>query len=337
MSWGRLLFWRLFRLPAFWAKAGMRQPLIWAAADPDQAHHGTNSVVESSKITRYWDKHVGQHLAAFSHWEANEPVTHHQNIRVTGNRDMTALEWFCRKYGPFEDVANIGTGTGILESALCSLPDFHGQVVGYDISPHSLEVARRNCGAFPNARFETADLNRKVWEPDRFDVVMAHGALHHIEALDWCLGQIYLSLRPSGLLYVNDYVGPKRFQWSDVQMRLANELLETVPSKWLVRKEVMRCDPEQLRRKDPSEAVCSHFIEETIRAHFQLVERIQRGGTLLAPIFGSGCLDRSILDSPEGVHCITELAEKESRLIDEGIVPSDHVVIVARKRKVLLL
>jgi ubiquinone/menaquinone biosynthesis C-methylase UbiE len=337
VSWARHQFWRLLRLLSTLRKTRIGQRAVCPAADLDQARHRTDSVVESSKIAQYWDKHVGEHLAVFSHWEANEPVMHHQNVRVSGRKDVTALEWFYRKYGPFENVANIGTGTGILESALCSLPDFRGQVLGYDISPHSLEVARRNCAAFANARFETADLNKKVWESERFDVVMAHGALHHIESLKWCLGQIYRGLRLSGLLYVNDYVGPDRFQWSDDQMRLANELLETVPSKWLVRRKVVRCDPEQLRRQDPSEAVCSHFIEETIRAHFQLVERIPRGGTLLAPIFGSGCLDRSILDSPEGFHCIAELADKESRLIDDGILPSDHVVIVAEKRKPLLL
>jgi SAM-dependent methyltransferase len=337
MSWRRRLFRGVFSRLTYWGTAGIEQRSACPAADPEQTCQGTDSVVESSKIAQYWNEHAGEHLATFSHWEANEPVTHHQNIRVSGNKEITALEWFYRKYGPFEDVANIGTGTGILENALLSLPDFHGQVLGYDISPHSLEVARRNCATFPNASFETADLNHKVWEPERFDVVMAHGALHHIEALDWCLGQIYRSLRLSGLLYVNDYVGPQRFQWSDVQMRLANELLDTVPSKWLVRRKVTRCDPEQLGKQDPSEAVCSNFIEEAIRAHFQVVERIPRGGTLLAPIFGSGCLDRSILDSSEGFRCIAELAKKESRLIDEGILPSDHVVIVARKREALFL
>ena len=287
---------------------------------------------ESSPVAGYWDEHVGEHLQSFVHWEANEPVTAHQNIRVSGDKQVTALEWFWKKYGPFQDVANIGTGVGLLEQSLCSMPDFRGRVIGYDISPHSLEIARQNCSRFLNAKFEVADLNTMVWEPEQFDLITAHGALHHIEALDWCLGQIRRALRPGGLLYVNDYVGPQRFQWSDVQMRLANALLEKVPSRWRKRHKVARCNPEELKRQDPSEAVCSHFIEDTIRAHFEIIERKPRGGTLLAPIFGSGCLDSTILKSARGVQCVAGLAQAESEVIDKGILPSNHVVIVARKR-----
>lgn len=314
--------------------------LLFAASEHERCQEPRNTEEademaassEPSVVSQYWDEHVGDHLSSFFHWEANEPIMAHQNVRVSGDKQVTALNWFWRKYGPFQDVANLGTGTGILEHALCSLPDFKGRVIGYDISPHSLEIARKNCSAFPNARFEVADLNTKIWDPACFDVVTANGALHHIEALDWCLGQIERSLRPSGLLYVNDYIGPQRFQWSDLQMRVANELLESVPRKWISREKVARCDPDTLIKQDPSEAVCSHFIEDTITFHFQIIERKPRGGTLLAPIFGSGCLDCSILNSPEGLRCLTQLAEREGELIDRGLLPADHVVIVARKR-----
>jgi len=286
----------------------------------------------SKKIAIFWNENKGKHLDSFEHWEANIPVSYHQNYRVTGQQTLTPLNWFYSKYGPFINAASIGSGTGILEKAICSIEEFDGEIRGYDISPHSIEVAAQNCSEFPNAFFEVRDLNCDTWGKGGFDVIFAHGALHHVEKLDFCLREMFSALSPEGFLYVNDYVGPKRFQWSDVQMRLANEMLKQIPSKWKKKTAVLRCDPEALAALDPSEAVCSHFIVDTINAYFYTIESFPRGGTLLAPIFGSGCLSPSILKSPEGWECLTKMAERESELIDKGILKSDHVVIIAKKR-----
>ena len=131
-----------------------------------------------------------------------------------------------------------------------------------------MERATETCKEERNVFFEVADVNVKQWPVNRFDAVFAHGALHHVEQLDHCLGQVRRALHRDGLLYVNDYIGPSRFQWSDVQMRLANELLDTVPRQWVLRSEVMRYSAETVRNIDPSEAVNSQFIEDAVRAPF---------------------------------------------------------------------
>lgn len=285
----------------------------------------------SKKVAEFWDKNMGKHLGSFDHWETPEPIRKHQNIRVTGNADVTHLDWFYERYGPFHEMASIGSGNGILEKHVCHLKMPSDTIVGYDISPASLETARASCIDFQNCFFEVADLNIFEWPKSRFDVVFAHGALHHIKNLDWCIGQINSSLKADGLLYVNDYVGPDRFQWTELQMIHANALLHDVPDKWKLRSQVQRCDEEKLSQDDPSEAVCSSHIESTVAHYFSIVERKPRGGTLLAPIFGSGCIDKSILNSKEGLACLQKLAEKEGSIIDRGIVPSDHVVVVAKK------
>ena len=283
-------------------------------------------------VAGYWDEHVGQHVDCFLSWEANTPVQEHQNRRVCDGDNVNPVYWFWKKFGPFEHVASIGSGNGILERFICAL-DGWVSITGHDISPASVEIAKASCSEFVNVVFEVADLNSKQLPRECFDVVFAHGALHHIERLDWCLGEISSALKPGGLLFVNDYVGPQRFQYSDLQLRLANELLCTVPSRWRKNATASRCDPESLRIQDPSEAVNSHFIEDTIKGHFTVIERKPRGGTLLAPIFGMGCLDESILNSAEGLQCIEAMAEREGHLIDEQVLPSDHVVIVAKPRR----
>ena len=286
----------------------------------------------AAEISRFWDDHVGKHLETFDAWDANVPIRMHQNRKISGDPSLTHVDWFWRRYGPFQAMASICSGNGVLEKHIAYLKDPSATIVGYDISPRSVEIATENCKNCSNVFFEVADMNSKQWLDARFDALFAHGALHHVERLDHCLGQVRRALRQDGLLYVNDYIGPNRFQWSDMQMRLANELLTTVPRQWVLRPEVMRYPADTLRDMDPSEAVNSQFIEDAVRAHFRIVERLPRGGTLLMPIFGSGCLKHEMLNSPAGLQCLADLAKTEEGLIDDGVVPAYNVIIVARPR-----
>jgi len=284
-------------------------------------------------VAAFWDAHVGDHLGAWDNWEANGPVIAHQNRRISGDELVTPVDWFWRRYGPFIDMANIGSGTGNLEQHVAALMGPSARIVGHDISPVSVAIARQNCRAYTNVTFVVADLNVHSWPTDAFDAIFANGALHHVERLDFCLGQVRRALRPRGVLFVNDYIGPNRFQWSDVQMRLADELLATVPSTWVLRPKVMRFDADQIKSADPSEAVCSQFIEDAVRAHFTVLERKERGGTLLMPIFGSGCLSQRMLESRVGLDCLRRLAVDEECLIDAGVIRGSNVVLVGRARE----
>jgi SAM-dependent methyltransferase len=206
-----------------------------------------------------------------------------------------------RHYGPFAHVAELGCGDGILVHVL--LDDDPGLTVDADdISTASLaraaERIKTHCGATERCRFLPIDLNRETMPEAIYDAVLTTGTMHHVENFDFGFGNIGRSLRPGGYLWLNDYVGPNRFQWSDTQMRLADELLALVPKAWRRCDKVARCEAGALRATDPSEAGASQHIESALAAHFEIVQKWQRGGTLLAPIFGSGCLDAGIADSP---------------------------------------
>jgi SAM-dependent methyltransferase len=287
----------------------------------------------SARTATHWDSYAGTHLNSPTHWEANEAVRRFQWALITGNPELNPVAWFMERHGPFRAMCSLCSGTGILERMVSD----HwlrsgGNITGFDISPRSVEDARKAAAGFPGLSYEVRDLDRAVWSGETYDAVFAHGALHHVSRLDFLLGQIREQLVPGGLLYVNDYVGPARFQWSDAQMRLANELLLRVPRRYRAKREVARCDPVTLAETDPSEAVCANFIVESVQAHFEIIWRVDRGGTLLAPIFGSACLDPSIVESAEGLAIIDDLCVREHELIRGTIIPSNHVVLVAKRR-----
>jgi SAM-dependent methyltransferase len=288
--------------------------------------------INQSRVASYWDEHVGQHLTSLLQWEASKPVQLHQWEHISGDPNENPVLWFWKKYGPFERSASIACGNGILERFVSEnlLPP-GGRITGFDISPESVNLAR-SLSANKAADFAVRDLNYEPWEEGIYNAVFANGALHHVEMLDFCLGQIAKSLGPEGLLFVNDYFGPARFQFSDAQIRLAHELLLCVPDRFRSENLPKCCDPIALSKMDPSEAVNSHQIYETIRCHFDIVERIEMGGTLLAPIFGGGCLDSSISESGEGLEEISMLVEAERKLMNDGLIRSDHLMLICRKR-----
>ena len=292
-----------------------------------------NMSSKQSKVASYWDKHRGRYHGNFSHWESSPPAVEYTNKTVTGNVNLKPLRWFWERYSPFSSVANVCCGIGNIERIICEAFNYEGDITGYDISTNSLSRAREQCADYPNVNFMESDLNTMQWPENTYDLVMANGALHHIENLDFLLGQINKAMKSNTILYVNDYVGPNRFQWSDVQMRYANDLLNMhIPEKYLVKKFVSCCDAAKLSEKDPSEAVCSMFIEDAINAHFDVLERKERGGTVLSPIFGSNCIDQSILDDEEGMQALSALCNAEGELIREGILRSNTVIVIAKPR-----
>jgi hypothetical protein len=50
------------------------------------------------------------------------------------------------------------------------------------------------------------------------------------------------------------------------------------------------------------------------------------------PIFGGGGLRESILETAHGLKCIRKLCEAEASLFDQGIIATNHLVIVAKPR-----
>lgn len=319
-------------LNAAWRSASRAKQL--AGRLPEQVGRMAGAA-KARKVASFWDKNAGKHCEPFAHWESPAPIQHALNKLVTGNISVHPPGWFMRQYGPFAHAAELGCGDGILVHFLLnSNPGL--KVDAYDISPASLARAQERIkihrGAAQRCRFLPIDLNKESLPEAAYDAVLTTGTMHHVENLDFCFRNIGRSLRPGGYLWLNDYTGPSRFQWSGTQMRLADELLALVPKAWRLREKVVRCDARALGEMDPSEAVAPQHIEAALTAHFEIVRKWPRGGTLLAPIFGSGCLDAAMADSPEGLAILAAMFAAEQDLIREGVLPSDSYVYIAKPR-----
>src|SRR6478752_1303159 len=62
-----------------------------------------------------------------------------------------------------------------------------------------------------------------------FDVVLFNSSLHHFKNIPAILEKVHANLGNGGLLVLNEYVAPDRFQWTADQLNIINNLLLSIP------------------------------------------------------------------------------------------------------------
>lgn len=130
----------------------------------------------------------------------------------------------------FDRCLSLGCNTGELERRM--LADGVGRRFdGIGLVPSAIEEARRKAADQGlDIAYSVGDLSALELVPDRYDLVVADGCLSRELALEHVVHQIWLTLKPSGFLWIRDYVGERRFQYAPERLALANAALERLPS-----------------------------------------------------------------------------------------------------------
>jgi len=81
---------------------------------------------------------------------------------------------------------------------------------------------------------------------------------------------------------------------------------------------------------DPTEAIRSQDILPEMEKRFDIVEKIDFGGTLLHLVLDD--IAGNFSDSPEDIAYLQMLFDEEQRLLKNGEISSDFTLIVARNR-----
>lgn len=287
---------------------------------------------------RFW----GRWFAAggVATWLAEPAVRRAVNRRVTGSPHVWPVEWLDRHLRErFPErvggrALSVGCGTGALERDLVA-KGLVREVVGVDLSPTALEIARERAReelgeAAGRVRYLAADLDApdllaERFEDGAFDLVLAHQALHHVRELEGCFARLRDLLAPGGLLYLDEYVGPSRSEWSRRLLAPADALYRSLPPRARRRRRLQL----PVDRRDPSEAIRSSAILPVLAAAgFEVLERRDYGGNLLSVVHPHLALDRL---RPEERHALLgRLLEEEDRLLAAG-EPSYYTVVLARR------
>ena len=105
---------------------------------------------------------------------------------------------------PLQAVLDLGTGTGRM---LQLLSPFANRVVGVDLSPAMLSVARAEVerAGLRNVQLRQGDVYALPVERDSYDLVLVHQVLHYLDDPQRALREAARALRPGGRLVVVDF------------------------------------------------------------------------------------------------------------------------------------
>lgn len=153
---------------------------------------------------------------------------------ITGSANRELFEWTFEQYGvqtPVASFISICCGHGVIERALAHRGVFQ-QGTGIDLAPAAIAEARRLTeeeGLSDKLTFRVEDLNQFELPEATTDLVIAIGALHHLDNLEHVIRQIHRTLRPGGVLIASEYVGPNYQQLTPRQIELINAVIHLMP------------------------------------------------------------------------------------------------------------
>ena len=230
-------------------------------------------------------------------------------------------------------------GSGGLEF-LATQRGLFASLDGFDPSPEAIAAARAwvKFHGVGGVRFEVGGVPDLPLARGAYDLVLSQYSLHRLPDPDAFFARLDEALRPGGWLILNEYVGPKYFQFSERQLRIIEELLAALPPRLRVHwpsggQKTLHIPPPvaHFLENAPLEAVSSEQIVDAISRRFDLESRRDYGGSILNPLL-SGIVGNFDLASAEDSALLRLLAVTERLLLREAALPSDFAVLVARKR-----
>ena len=272
--------------------------------------------------TSFWDREVvqPQHSSWLHEWWLRE----YANTLIGGDMALWPMDWLERWLDgrTFERALTIGCGTGALERDLVRR-NLVRAIDALDGSITSLTIAAKAAaaeGMQSRIRYFAADFNAPALPKATYDLVLFQESAHHVLRLEKLFHAVLRALKPDGLVYLDEYVGPSRFDWNEAMIESYRRIYEALDP-------ALRAAPKlecPVMIADPSEAVRSSEIEPQLAVGFDILARRPYGGNLLSVIYPAL---RSLPDELRD-----RLIAEEQRWLTAG-APSFSAIIVARPKR----
>ena len=291
-------------------------------------------------VERVWDG------TEIQHWLQHPLVQERINLKISGAPQINRFEYFLHRYlegkMPVERALTLGSGLGELERGLCQY-GFARSHQGVDLSDEAVRIAAEKARAAgsDHLSYRAADLNTIKLERQAYDVIFGVSSVHHIDNLEYLFRQVQQALKPGGYFFLDEFIGPSRFQWTDTQLQSINgqlgllpkELRRRISDRKKFKERVIRETVDEIIASDPSEAVRSSEIVPLLTEYFKIVEIKGYGGAilhqLLYDIAGNFCQENA-----GSLEQLRRLFTLEDELMASGTVSNDFAVIIATTKAI---
>ena len=284
------------------------------------------------KIANKWDNHKETFVKGGA-WHQHPLVIQTYNERIQVGRDQ--LEHYVQHHmgfvvdddDPKLHCLSIGCGDGnteinMVKIGLCST------MKGIDLSSKRIDTANANIPDYLKDRItfvvENAEAAKTTAEtetttttetthPRYYDLILFSHSLHHVFNLESMADKIKTKLlHPThGIIVLEEYVGPKRWQFSKQRRKQMSTILQTLENKYPTYQHILRqnplwdfrtpkfknVNPKSVEQDDPSETIRSYEIIPVLSEYFDLVVDVPLGGNYFQWIFHNaynGLMDADI-------------------------------------------
>ena len=239
------------------------------AAEQRIAEHWNN--IHKRKRVRWW--HMPTIIREINRRVCGEPLD-----KISAGAVRLATEVAGER--SFYRGVSVGGGAGskemtVLESGLVE----HFTI--FELSDKRIEAgiaAARKRGLESRIRFEKANALKSFRDKASFDFVHWNNALHHMFSVRKAIAWSRHVLTANGMFYMDDYVGPNRFQWSQASLDVASGIRARLAERYLrseadpekpVPARIKRPSRLRIIREDPSEAPDSSKILRELGRQFR--------------------------------------------------------------------
>ena len=303
----------------------------------------TPSKSAEERIADYWatDRKIDKPLS----WLEHPVLVRNVFRRIGGHEGISGPSWFHNKYlgQRIELALSLGCGTGAFERdgiRANMARAFHA----HDISPGAIATAKAEAekiGFGHRIEYSVMNLDDAQFPEAAYDVAFGLMAVHHVFRLEDLFKKIRAALKPHGLLYLDEYIGPSRFQTPPEVTALINSIRDRLPKELLTSlfakdgSPIGRYAPspvEHFEATDPSEAIRSAEIVPQLSMYFDILEYRPYGGALLHMLL-SGIVGNFDPNDAKDVALLEMLALLEETLEAFGVIEPEFAVIVARPKR----
>jgi 2-polyprenyl-3-methyl-5-hydroxy-6-metoxy-1,4-benzoquinol methylase len=312
-------------------------------ARPNETDESSKMNDDAKIVSDYWG--VDRKASRPKNWLEHQVMYEFLHRRVSGDANVATCGWFKQQFfpEPVELCLSLGCGFGGFERGAIAAGisnRFHAN----DLSSGAIEKAQqaaRDAGLADRIKYSVVNLDKIALSPQTYDAIFAISSAHHILELENLFKQCRIALKPGSLLFLDEYVGPSRFQTPPFVNDTINRILAILPARY--RRNLFADDGstidryvpptiEQMKGLDPSEAIRSADIMTALKLYFDIVEFRPYGGGILHMLF-SGIMGNFDENNDSDVALLKTIATFEEILEETGAIQSDFAVIVAKPRE----
>lgn len=216
------------------------------------------------------------------------------NLLITGDKNKNYLDFLSQDFlKEKKDLKLLSLGSGICnrEIELAKNNTIFKEIVCVDIADNLLQIAAKSAkeNKLTNITFLAENIDNFNFKENDYDIIFFKSSLHHFKNIDTFLsGKIKQTLKPNGLLIINEFVGATRHQFSKNQINAINDAIAIIPKKFRIRfkskfykNRYRGVGLLRMIMADPSECIDSSSIMPSIHKNYKTIIEKPYGGNVL--------------------------------------------------------